>query len=126
MGLFVSNLYNFYQVADFQVKKKFLELVRNYILKFEKELLMSLSAFLLCMLPALDESNEEMIINVHDILRKTEKIVGTSKFFGEVWKTMLRSPRAREMAVKYLEVKVPRDIDEAAALNLEDDDEGSA
>ncbi len=100
-----------------------MELVRNYILKFEKELLMSLSAFLLCMLPALDESNEEMILNVHDILRKTEKIVGTSKFFGEVWKTMLRSPRAREMAIKYLDVKVPRDIDEAAALNLENDDE---
>ena len=68
MGLFLSNLYNFYQIADFQVKKDFLELVTEYILKFEKELLMSLSAFLLCILPALDDNDDRMVSKVHDIL----------------------------------------------------------
>ena len=55
MGLFISNLYNFYQFADFQVKKKFLILVDKYFLRFEKELLISLGAFVLCIIPALDD-----------------------------------------------------------------------
>ena len=78
---------------------------------------MSLSSFMLFILPALDESNENMIAKVHAILHEVEKIVGTSKFYGEIWKTMLRSTRAREMAIKYLDIKVPKDIDEAASLN---------
>lgn len=117
MGLFISNLYNFYQIADFQVKRAFLEMIENDILSFEQELLMSLGAFLLCVLPALDDNNEEMLSKVNKILVKTEKIVGTSKMYGEIWKTMLRSGRAREMAIKYLESKIPRDIDEAVILN---------
>ena len=80
---------------------------------------MSLGAFLLCIVPALDDNNEEMVSKVHKILCKTEEIVGTSKLFGEIWKTMLRSPRAREMAVKYLDIKIPKNIDEAVALNNE-------
>ena len=104
-------------MAKFKEKEKFLDLVKNYILKFEKELLMSLSSFMLFILPALDESNENMIAKVHAILHEVEKIVGTSKFYGEIWKTMLRSTRAREMAIKYLDIKVPKDIDEAASLN---------
>ena len=59
MGLFISNLYNFYQYGDFQVKKLFLILVDEYILRFEKELLISLSAFILCIVPALDEPNPD-------------------------------------------------------------------
>ena len=78
---------------------------------------MSLSSFLLCMIPALDDSNEDMIMDVHRILRETEKIVGTSKFYGEVWKTMLRSPRAREMAIKFLDAKIPKELKEACNLN---------
>ena len=117
MGLFTSNLYNFYEGAGFEVKRDFLDLVEDHILSFEKELLMSLGAFLLCIVPALDDNNEEMVAKVHKILRKTEEIVGTSKLFGEIWKTMLRSPRARLMSIKYLDMKIPKDIDEAVALN---------
>ena len=58
-----------------------------------------------------------MVTKVHKILLKTEVIVGTSKLYGEIWKTMLRTPRAREMAIKYMDIKIPRDIDEAVALN---------
>lgn len=117
MGLFISNLYNFYQFADFQVKKSFLDLLSKYILRFEKELLVSLSAFVLCIIPALDDQNDEMVTKIHQILNRTEKIVGTSKLFGEIWKTMLRSPRSRLTAIKYLDTKIPRNIEEAAELN---------
>lgn len=117
MGLFISQLYNFYQSADFQVKKEFLNLVDLYILRFEKELLVSLSAFVLCIIPALDEQNEETVMKVHTILKKAEKIVGTSKLFGEIWKTMLRSPRSRLTAIKYLEQKIPKHMYEAVELN---------
>ena len=117
MGLFISQLYNFYQSADYQVKKEFLNLVEKYILRFEKELLVSLSAFVLCIIPALDEQNEDTVMKVHQILKKAEKIVGTSKLFGEIWKTMLRSPRSRLTAIKYLEQKIPKHMYEAVELN---------
>ena len=65
MGLFISNLYNFYQSADFQVKKQFLKLVETYLLRFEKELLVSLSAFVLFIIPALDDQNEKQVAKIH-------------------------------------------------------------
>ena len=54
---------------------------------------------------------------IHEILWKTEQIVGTSKLYGEIWKTMLRSPRTRLTAIKYLDLKIPKNIDEAASMN---------
>ena len=41
------------------------------------------------------------------MLKKTESIVGTSEFYGEIWKAMLRTPRARLAAIRYLEKKIP-------------------
>jgi hypothetical protein len=79
---------------------------------------MSLSAFLLCILPGLDDNNEHLVTTIHAIMLQTEKIVGTAKLYGEIWKTMLRSPRSRLTAIKYLEVKVPKNIDETASLNV--------
>ena len=117
MGLFISNLYNFFQFADFAVKRAFVELVKNYILKFEKELLISLGSFVLAIVPALDDNNSDMVFSIHEILYRAEEIVGTAKFYGEIWKTMLRSPRCRLTAIKFLDLKIPRNIDEAATLN---------
>jgi hypothetical protein len=37
------------------VKEDFLRLVDDYMLKFHKELVLSLPGFILCMLPALEE-----------------------------------------------------------------------
>ena len=87
---------------------------------------MSLSAFLLCILPGLDEAKAETVMKVHEILHQTETIVGTSKLYGEIWKTMLRSPRARHMSINYLKLKVPKDIDEATTLNKRGEANGAA
>ena len=38
---------------------------------------------------------------------KTEEIVGTSEFFGEIWQAMLRTPRARLAAIRYLKARIP-------------------
>ena len=43
-----------------------------------------------------------------EILVETERIVGTSCFYGEIWKTMLRSPKCRLEAIKYLHKKIPK------------------
>ena len=50
------------------------------------------------------------------LLAETERIVGTTKFFGEIWKTMLRTPRCRLSAIKYLDRKIPRSIQIAHKL----------
>ena len=120
LGLFLSGLFNFYQFAAFEVKDQFLNIIEQYILSFDKELLLSLPGFMICMLPALEDQNAEKLKKVEEILRKTEQNVGTSEFYGEIWKAMLRTNRTRLSAIKYLEKRIPRDIDAARELMKKD------
>lgn len=57
---------------------------------------------------------------MEDILRKTEVNVGTSEFFGEIWKAMLRTTRTRLPAIRYLEKRIPRDLEGARELAKRD------
>jgi hypothetical protein len=66
-----------------------------------------------CMLPALEDQNAAILKRVEQILARTEEIVGTSEFYGEIWKAMLRTPRTRLSAIKYVEKKIPRDLEAA-------------
>ena len=59
----------------------------------ERELMISLPGFMICMMHALDDQNPELSKQVDLILTITEIIVGTSRFFGEIWKTCLRTPK---------------------------------
>ena len=77
---------------------------------------MSLPGFMLCMLPALEEQNSDLLKKVENILSETERIVGTSEFFGEIWKAMLRTPRARLAAIRYLDKKIPVHLRQAREL----------
>ena len=90
-----------------------MDFVTENVLKLEKELLISLPGFLLCMIPALEDQNSELLRRVERILQRTEEIVGTSRFFGEIWKTMLKSPRARLSAIKFLDRKIPKTVQNA-------------
>ena len=65
------------------------------------------------MLPALEDSGGELRKKVESILKKTELIVGTSEFYGEIWKAMLRTPRARLSAIKYLDKRIPENLKKA-------------
>lgn len=55
LGLFYSGLFNFYQFAAFEVKEPFLTIIEQYVLHLEKELLLSLPGFMICMMPALED-----------------------------------------------------------------------
>jgi len=85
LGLVCSGLFGFYQFAAFEVKEMFLELMENFFLKLKPELLISLSGFMVCLLPGIDDQNEQMARSVEKILKKTEEIVGTRIFFGTIW-----------------------------------------
>ena len=101
LGLFYSGLLNFYEIAEITEKEKFLNFIENQILKLKRELLLSLPGFILCMISALDYNNPNTKLNeqVEKILNNTETIVGTSTFFGELWKCILRSPKCRLSAI---------------------------
>ena len=118
-GLFISTLFRFYQFSTAKIKKTFLhDLVLKILLRFEKELVMSLSGFLMFLIPALEDNVPENQHLAYLILDKTEKFVGTSKLYGEIWKTVLRTPRARLPALKHiLTKKLPKNIDEMVSLN---------
>ena len=120
LGLFLSGLFNFYQFAAFEVKDQFLNIIDSYVVSFEKELLLSLPGFMICMLPALEDQNADKLKRVEEIMKKTEKAVGTSEFYGEIWKAMLRTNRTRLSAIKYLEKRIPRDLEGARDLMKRD------
>ena len=44
-------------------------------------------------------------------MARTEEIVGSRPFYGEIWKAMLRTPRTRLSAIKYLEKRIPKDLE---------------
>jgi hypothetical protein len=110
LGLFSSGLFNFYQFADFEVKENFLELIEKYFLKLERELHMCLSGFIVCMLPAFEDQNSQILKRVERIFKRTEEIVGTSTFFGAIWMSMLRTPRTRLAGIKFLEKNIPKSL----------------
>lgn len=68
------------------------------------------------MLPALEDQNSDLLKQVELILTETEKIVGTTKFFGEIWKAMLRTPRCRVSAIKFLDRRIPKNPQAAQKL----------
>jgi hypothetical protein len=74
----------------------------------------SLPGFIIAMIHGLDDFKAEERKPFEDILDEAQKVVGTSRFFGEIWKTMLRSPKCCEPAIKYLDRKIPRNPREAA------------
>ncbi len=102
------------------MKRTFLEIIRDFILNIDKELLLSLPGFMICMLPALEDQNADLLKMVEEILKKAETIVGTSEFYGEIWKTMLRTNRTRLSAIKYLEKRIPKDLDAAREMKRKD------
>ena len=69
------------------------------------------------LVPALEDNSQENVSKAYEILAQTEKFVGTSKLYGEIWKTALRTPKARLPALKYMERRIPKNIDEAVTLN---------
>jgi hypothetical protein len=75
---------------------------------------------MICMLPALEDQNADKLKRVEEILKKTEQTVGTSEFYGEIWKAMLRTNRTRLSAIKYLEKRIPRDLEAARELGKKD------
>ena len=85
----------------------------------KKELILSLPGFMLCMLPALEDQNGQILKKVELILIETEKIVGTSEFYGEIWKAMLRTPRARLPAIRYLDKRIPKDWKSMKKANIQ-------
>jgi hypothetical protein len=68
VAIFFSGLFNFYQYAAFEVKVQFMTLIKDYMLKLKKELIMSLPGFMLCIIPAFDEQNQDILKQVEEIL----------------------------------------------------------
>jgi hypothetical protein len=91
-----------------------LKIFQNYVMKLQKNLFVSLPGFLLCMLPALEDQSPGLRTMIDAIFEETEKIVGTSAFIGEIWKTILRTPRTRLPGIKFLDRKVPKDVTTAS------------
>lgn len=86
---------------------------KDQFLLLEKELILSLPGFMLCLLPELQTTNGDIRTDVEKILKDTEKIVGTSEFYGELWKAMLRTPNVRLSVIKYLSRHLPKNLEEA-------------
>eukprot|EP00357_Protocruzia_adherens_P015861 CAMPEP_0114978266 /NCGR_PEP_ID=MMETSP0216-20121206/3710_1 /TAXON_ID=223996 /ORGANISM="Protocruzia adherens, Strain Boccale" /LENGTH=1788 /DNA_ID=CAMNT_0002339441 /DNA_START=180 /DNA_END=5546 /DNA_ORIENTATION=- len=107
LALWSSGLFPFFQHASFQVKPQFLDLIERYYLHRGDELITCISAFVICIIPGLDDRDENITVRVKKILDQTCDVIGTKAVMGAVWMALLRTPKVRQPALIYLKEKLP-------------------
>lgn len=109
MCLYSSGLFPFFQFASAPNKTIFLNnIIKKHYLEIpDQELALALPAFIISILPGLEEQNETMVKNIKDILLKVRSKVAESYFFGTFWFIMLRTIRIRLVGMKYLSEVIP-------------------
>jgi hypothetical protein len=114
LGLFYGPLFNAFNNLKQKEKKAYIAIIKDYVVKWKEELVVSFPGFIIAMIHGLDDFKAEERKPFEEILDEAQKVVGTSRFFGEIWKTMLRSPKCCEPAIKYLDSKIPRNPRDAS------------
>lgn len=75
-----------------------------------------MKAFILALLPGLEEENGEFFDRVLGILDRLSGTVSQAFFLQNVWLVLLTAPSARSTAIAYLSRRFPKLSEEAGAL----------
>ncbi|XP_026519997.1 protein dopey-2 isoform X1 [Notechis scutatus] len=92
--LYSSGLFPLLGVAALSVKPVLLDLYENYFLPLQKSLLPSLQAFLIGLLPGLEEGSE-FYDRTDALLVKLSLVIGKEVFYSALWASVLVSPSVR-------------------------------
>ncbi|TFK26748.1 hypothetical protein FA15DRAFT_255211 [Coprinopsis marcescibilis] len=108
LALWSAGLFPFFEYAATSVKPTLLNLYEQHYLPLQSGLRPIMKAFILGLLPGLEEETGEFFDKVVALLDKLSASVSISFFFQNVWLVMLTTPVARGTAVNYLSRRLPR------------------
>ena len=102
MPLFCIGLFPFFQNCSIQVKPEFIALIYENFLQMGVELIPMLPGLVTSLLPGLEEQDESLQRKVLKVLDGIKQSVGQSFIIGAVWIAVLKTPKVRMAALKYL------------------------
>lgn len=108
LHLWSSGLFPFFEYAATAVKPTLLDLYDTHYLAIQQSLRPVAKAFILALLPGLEEENGEFFDRVLQILDRLSATVTQSFFLQNLWLCMLTSKTARAPALHYLARRLPK------------------
>ncbi|KRX02740.1 Armadillo-type fold [Pseudocohnilembus persalinus] len=108
IGIYAVGLFPFYQNASTRVKDQFLDLVNDYMVPLDREIIPCLPGLLLCLVPGLEDNNEGLIKKLNLTMQNLFQAAGRRYFIGSLWMTIKRTNRGRAAAIKLLSKFIPK------------------
>ncbi|OJT08448.1 Protein dopey [Trametes pubescens] len=107
LALWSSGLFPFFEYASTAVKPTVLNLFDTNYLPLQAGLRPVMKAFILALLPGLEEETGEYFDKVLGLLDRLAGTISQSFFFQNIWLVMLTTPPARGTALTYLAKRLP-------------------
>ena len=108
LALYSAGILPFFQNASPENKPAVLSIVEAYFVPVGKEISFAFPGIVTSLLPGLEDGNpdvENQTIQVFDKLAESDP----SELYGAVWQALLRTPKVRKPAIKFLMKKIPKD-----------------
>ncbi|GAA5936298.1 Dop1p [Sporobolomyces koalae] len=102
-----SGLFPFFQYAATSVKPIVLNIYERFYLPLQASLRPATKAFILALLPGLEEETGEFFEKVAELLDRVSGTVSPSFFFQNLWLVLITAPASRIPALNYLARRLP-------------------
>ncbi|KDE03256.1 hypothetical protein MVLG_06250 [Microbotryum lychnidis-dioicae p1A1 Lamole] len=103
-----SGIFPFFQYAATSVKPIVLSIFERFYLSLQESLRPATKAFILALLPGLEEETGEFFEKVAALLDRVSGAVSPSFFFQNVWLVLVTAPGSRIPALNYLSRRLPK------------------
>ncbi|EGO05284.1 hypothetical protein SERLA73DRAFT_82881 [Serpula lacrymans var. lacrymans S7.3] len=108
LPLWSSGLFPFFEYAATSVKPTLLNIYDTHYLPLQGGLRPVMKAFILALLPGLEEETGEFFDKVLSLLDRLSGTVSPAFFFQNIWLVMSTMPSARGTALNFLSRRLPR------------------
>ncbi|KZS93323.1 hypothetical protein SISNIDRAFT_441139 [Sistotremastrum niveocremeum HHB9708] len=103
-----TGLLPFFEYASTSIKPIVLNLYETHYLPLGAHMRPIMKAFILALLPGLEEETSEYFDKVLAILDRAAETISPAFFFQNVWLVMLTSPNSRPPAINFLTRRLPK------------------
>ncbi|GAA6042706.1 hypothetical protein JCM8097_003757 [Rhodosporidiobolus ruineniae] len=119
-----SGLFPFFQYAATSVKPIVLNIYERFYLPLQESLRPATKAFILALLPGLEEETGEWFEKVAALLDRLSGTVSPSFFFQNLWLVLITAPTSRIPALNYLARRLPKMDDDESLQHIVGQDVG--
>ncbi|KZO91887.1 hypothetical protein CALVIDRAFT_601960 [Calocera viscosa TUFC12733] len=108
LQIWSSGLFPFFQSAATSVRPTLLNIYDTHYLPLQGQLRPVMKAFILALLPGLEEETSEFFDKVLTLLDRLSGTVSPAFFLQNLWLVLLTTPSARSSALNYLSRRLPK------------------